>query len=198
MHETEMRKRIEQELERQARFDRLTGLANRFTLEARAGQCLAEVRRRGSKAALFFIDLDRLKFVNDTLGHAIGDRVLVEVAQRLTSTVRESDIVARVGGDEFVVFLGDAHAPADVATVAEKLVARLAESSNVGHHEIRAAASIGVSLFPDDGDDVPTLLKNADVAMYSAKALGGNAFRFFAPEMNARMAARYAMEADLG
>jgi diguanylate cyclase (GGDEF)-like protein len=197
LRETEARRRVEQELERQANFDGLTGLANRFTLEARASQCLADARRHHRQAALLFIDLDRLKIVNDTLGHAMGDRVLVDVAQRLTGAVRESDIVARLAGDEFVVFLNDVHTVADAATVAAKLVALLAEPSRIEQHEIRAAASIGVSLFPDDGDDVPTLLRNADTAMYSAKSLGGNAFRFFAPDMNARMAERYALEADL-
>jgi GAF domain-containing protein/ActR/RegA family two-component response regulator len=105
LRETEQRKRFELQLERQASFDSLTGLANRFTLEARVSQCLADARRHGNKAAMLLIDLDRLKLVNDTLGHAVGDRVLIEVARRLAGSVRESDTVARLGGDEFVVFM---------------------------------------------------------------------------------------------
>lgn len=197
LRETEARRRIERELDRQARFDALTGLANRFTLEARAGQCLADARRCGTTAALLFIDLDRLKIINDTLGHAIGDCVLVEVAQRLTGAVRETDVVARLAGDEFVVLLSEVRDVADAAMIATKLVARLSEPSRFEHHEVRPAASIGVSLFPNDGEDVQTLLKHADTAMYSAKSLGGHAFRFFARDMNLKLAARYALEADL-
>jgi diguanylate cyclase (GGDEF)-like protein len=197
LRESEERKRVEQALEHQAKFDALTGLANRFTLEARLTQSVADAKRHGNKLALMFVDLDRFKLVNDTLGHGVGDQLLSEVACLLTAAVRESDTVARLGGDEFVVLLKDIEAMADAATVASKLIAALNAPLRIDGHEIRPSASIGISLFPDDGDDVGTLMRNADTAMYHAKALGGGSFRLFAPQMNERMAARFAMEADL-
>ena len=197
LREGEERKRFERELERQANFDALTGLANRFTLEARLAQSVADAKRHGSKLALMFVDLDRFKMMNDTLGHGLGDRLLIEVAHLLTAAVRESDTVARLGGDEFVVLLKDVETMADAAAVASKVLATLGTPVTIEGHEIRPSASIGISLLPDDGDDVSTVMRNADTAMYHAKSLGGGSFRFFAPQMNERMAARFAMEADL-
>jgi diguanylate cyclase (GGDEF)-like protein len=197
LRETEERKRVERELEHRAKFDALTGLANRFTLEARLAPAVGDAKRHGNKLALMFVDLDRFKMVNDTLGHGLGDRLLIEVAHRLKAVVRESDTVARLGGDEFVLLLKDVEAMADAATVASKLIAALGAPIHIDGHEIRPSASIGVSLYPDDGDDVSTVMRNADTAMYHAKSLGGGNFRFFAPQMNERMAARFAMEADL-
>jgi diguanylate cyclase (GGDEF)-like protein len=197
LREAEQRSRFERELEHQANFDALTGLANRFTLEARLTQSVADAKRHGNKLALMSIDLDRFKLVNDTLGHGVGDQLLTEVARLLSAAVRESDTVARLGGDEFVVLLKDIEAMADAATVAGKLIAALNTPICIDGHEIRPSASIGISLFPDDGEDVSTLMRNADTAMHHAKALGGGSFRFFAPQMNERVAARFAMEADL-
>lgn len=197
LRETEERKRFERELERQANSDALTGLANRFAMEARLQQSLAEARRRKNKVAMMFIDLDRFKNINDTLGHAVGDRMLVEMARRLASAVRESDTVARLGGDEFVICLKDMETSAFAADVAGKVIARMALPLSLDHHEIRPSVSIGISVFPEDGDDVDAIMKNADIAMYHAKSLGGGNFRFYAPEMNARLAGRFAMEEDL-
>ncbi|MES2298539.1 MAG: EAL domain-containing protein [Pseudomonadota bacterium] len=191
------RARFEQELERHATYDTLTGLANRFTLEARLVQSIADARRSGGKVVTMFIDLDRFKVINDTLGHAVGDNVLVEVARRLESTVRESDTVARLGGDEFVVFLTNVETAADAAGVAAKIVAQMDTPMWSGGQDIRPAASIGISIFPDDGADASAVIRSADLAMYDAKSLGGNTYRFYAPEMNARMAARFAMDAEL-
>jgi diguanylate cyclase (GGDEF)-like protein len=202
LRESAERKRFEQELERQANFDALTGLANRFTLEARLTQSVSDAQRSDSKLVTMFIDLDRFKGVNDTLGHAAGDTLLVEVARRLESAVRDADTVARVGGDEFVVVMKDIHAASDAAAVAVagKIIALMAHPVIIEGQEINPSASIGISIFPDDGDDgsgAQALLRNADLAMYDAKTLGGAGFRFYAPEMNARMAARVAMETDL-
>jgi diguanylate cyclase (GGDEF)-like protein len=200
LRESAERKRFEQELERQANFDALTGLANRFTLEARLTQSVSDAQRSDSKLVTMFIDLDRFKGVNDTLGHAAGDTLLVEMARRLESAVRDSDTVARVGGDEFVVVMKDIHAASDAAAVAGKIIALMTHPVIIEGQEINPSASIGISIFPDDGDDgsgAQALLRNADLAMYDAKTLGGANFRFYAPEMNARMAARVAMEADL-
>ncbi len=197
LRETEERKRVERELEHRAHFDTLTGLANRFTLEIRLAQAVADAKRHGNKLALMFVDLDRFKLVNDTLGHGTGDRLLIEAARMLTAAVRESDTVARLGGDEFVVLVKDIESMADAATVAGKVIAALGAPLRIEEHEIRPSASIGVSLYPDDGDDAGAVMRNADRAMYHAKSLGGGRFRFFAPQMNERMAVRFAMEADL-
>jgi len=193
----EDRKRFERELERQATFDALTGLANRYTLEAMLAQSVAEARRDFNRIALMFVDLDRFKMVNDTLGHAPGDQVLREVARQLRGAVRDSDIVARLGGDEFVVVLRGLDTVAGVGTVAAKLIAALGTPIRVDERELRPSASVGISVFPDDGHDVSSIMRNADTAMYHAKSLGGGHFRFFAPEMNERIAARFEMEADL-
>ncbi len=197
LRESEARKRFEGELERQANFDALTGLANRFTLQARLQQSAADARRCGNKLALMFVDLDRFKMVNETLGHAVGDKLLCNVAGVLAGVVRESDTVARLGSDEFVVLLKDVDAMADAAVVARKIAAALSAPLCVDGHEIRPSASIGVSLFPDDDGDANALIRHADAAMEHAKSLGGGSFRFFAPEMNAHMAERFEMEADL-
>jgi diguanylate cyclase (GGDEF)-like protein len=197
LRESEERWRIELELERQANYDALTGLANRSTLEARLQESAADAKRRGNKFALMFVDLDRFKMVNDTLGHAVGDKLLCEVARLLEDSVRESDTVARLGGDEFVVLLRDVGTMADAARVADRIIAALSAPLRIDGHQILSGASVGVSLFPDDTDDVASAMRHADLAMYHAKSLGGGTFRFFSPEMNARMAQHYAMEADL-
>jgi diguanylate cyclase (GGDEF)-like protein len=197
LRETEERKRFEQALEHQANFDALTGLANRFTLEAHLARSVADAERHGNKLALMFIDLDRFKMVNDTLGHGLGDRLLGEVAHQLAAAVGKADTVARLGGDEFVVLLKDVEAMADAATAAAKLIATLGAPMCIGGHEIRPSASIGISLYPDDGADAGTVMRNAGTAMHHAKSLGGGKFRFFDAQMNDRMAARFAMEADL-
>ncbi len=197
LRESVQRKCFELELERQANFDSLTGLANRFTLEARVAQSVDDARRNYSKLVTMFIDLNRFKVVNDTLGHAAGDQLLVEVARRLERAIRASDTVARVGGDEFVVIMKNIQLASDAEAVARKIVESLAHPLVVKGHELIPSAAIGISIFPDDAEDAQAMMRNADLAMYDAKVLGSSNFRFYAPEMNARMAARFAMEADL-
>ncbi|HEY0588156.1 MAG TPA: EAL domain-containing protein [Pseudoduganella sp.] len=197
LRESMQRKSFELELERQANFDALTGLANRFTLEVRVAQSVNDAHRDNSKLVAMFIDLNRFKDINDTLGHAAGDQLLVEVARRLESAVRTSDTVARVGGDEFVVIMKGIQAFSDAESVASKIVSLLAPPVMIRGQEIIPSASIGISIFPDDAADAAAMMRNADLAMYDAKVLGGTCFRFYAPEMNARMTARFALEADL-
>ena len=155
-----------------ARIDALTGLPNRTLLLDRLAQAIALARRRGSRIALLFLDIDNFKQVNDLLGHGAGDSVLKMVAQRLLASVRLADTVSRLGGDEFVVVLTDCSGAADAARVAAKLGARLAAPALIAGKPMSVSASIGVSLFPDDGDDAATLLERADAAMYLAKRGG--------------------------
>ncbi|MDA0191128.1 MAG: EAL domain-containing protein, partial [Proteobacteria bacterium] len=178
------RKSSEERIHYLAHHDVLTGLPNRFTLGARLDQALVDARRHQWEVAVLFVDLDRFKIINDTLGHHIGDRLLIEVARRFSAVVRESDIVARLGGDEFVIVLPDLAGHADAATVAGKIIASLAVPVRIDDHELHTSPSIGISLFPTDGSDSDTILRNADTAMYHAKSLGRNNFQFYAEEMN--------------
>jgi len=178
------RKQSEERMRHIAQHDALTGLPNRMALLMRLAQLLPEARRHGWKIAMMFLDLDRFKIINDTLGHQIGDEMLREVACRLSSVVRETDFVARLGGDEFVIILPGISSPADAAVVAGKAIAALSSAIEANGHELHTSPSIGISIFPDDGPDGDTILKNADTAMYHAKAAGRNNFQFFATEMN--------------
>jgi len=189
--------RLKRELEQHVHFDILTGLANRFSIEKRLAEALSDARRHDSHLTLMSIGLDRFKAVNDSLGHAVGDLLLIEVAGRLRGVVRSSDPIARLGGDQFIVMLKDLSAGSDAAIVAGKVLAALAAPLQLGAHELRTSASIGLSIFPDDGEDAVTLMKHADTAMNHAKTLGGASYRFFATAMNARLAARFSMEAEL-
>jgi diguanylate cyclase (GGDEF)-like protein len=180
-----------------ATYDGLTGLPNRVTFHQLFEQSIRSARRNGSKCALLFIDLDRFKVINDSLGHAAGDTLLVEIANRLRRCVRENDFVARFGGDEFVVVLDGILDREQVAVIAEKILAALLPAMVLAGHECRTTGSIGVSVFPDDGDDVQTLAKNADIAMYLAKEEGKNNFRFFTPEIKSQSIERLTLEADL-
>ncbi|MGB4673271.1 MAG: EAL domain-containing protein [Azovibrio sp.] len=195
------RKRAEARINHLAHHDPLTGLPNRLSLLARLEQALPEARRYSWSLALLFIDLDRFKVINDTLGHLVGDQLLMEVAGRLASTVRESDTVARLGGDEFVILLPDVGDAADAATnaaaVAGKIIDALAEPIRVEGHDLHTSPSIGISLYPLDGDEAETLLRNADTAMYHAKASGRNTFRFYAEEMNLAATERLTLERKL-
>jgi len=179
------RRAAAKEIERLAFFDSLTGLPNRILLKDRLTQMLTRARRHTEKVALLFIDLDRFKEVNDTLGHSYGDQLLQVVAERLESSLRNSDTVARLGGDEFVVLLEAVADRERVAEVAEKLLLSLSYPVQLGVREIYTAGSIGISLFPVDGEDVDTLFKNADTAMYHAKEGGRNTFRFYSADMHA-------------
>lgn len=191
------RKQSEERMRHIAQHDALTGLPNRMALLMRLGQLLPEARRHGWKVAMMFLDLDRFKIINDTLGHQVGDELLREVACRLSSVIRETDFVARLGGDEFVIILPGITNPADAANVASKAIVALSTSIEANGHELHTSPSIGISLFPDDGPDGDTILKNADTAMYHAKAAGRNNFQFFASEMNRISADRLNIEHKL-
>ncbi len=178
------RRQAEARMRHIAQHDALTGLPNRLALLMRLAQLLPDARRHQWSMAVMFIDLDRFKIINDTLGHQVGDEMLREVAIRLSSVVRETDYVARLGGDEFVVILPAIAMPADAAIVANKIIAALSLPIQAEGHELHTSPSIGISIFPDDGADGDAILKNADTAMYHAKAAGRNNFQFFAAEMN--------------
>jgi diguanylate cyclase (GGDEF)-like protein/PAS domain S-box-containing protein len=195
-------KKAEETIRNLAYFDALTGLPNRRLLLDRLHQALALSRRNQHHGALLFIDLDNFKLLNDTQGHDMGDRLLIEVAHRLQTCVREGDSVARLGGDEFVVMLEDLdQIPEDAANlaelVAEKILAELHRPYRLGGFDHHSTASIGVALFRDKGVGVDELLKRADLAMYQAKASGRDTLRFFDPTMQAAVEARSSLEAEL-
>ncbi len=191
------RKRAEEDIRHLAHHDPLTTLPNRMALESRLDQSIAEAARNRRSVAVMFLDLDRFKTINDTLGHHVGDLLLVEAARRLRKAVRASDTVARVGGDEFVVVLPALEAPEVAVTVAGSILDALAEPYLVEGHVLHSTASIGVSIYPRDGGDVDTVMKYADTAMYHAKALGRNGFQFFSPELNQAAIERLAVEHQL-
>jgi len=191
------RKQAEERMRHIAQHDALTGLPNRLALLMRLGQLLPEARRHGWHLAIMFIDLDRFKIINDTLGHQVGDELLREVACRLSNVVRETDFVARLGGDEFVVILPGINSPADAAIVAGKIIASLSTPIHAEGHELHTSPSIGISLFPSDGPDGDSILKNADTAMYHAKSAGRNNYQFFASDMNLATAERLDIERKL-
>ena len=180
-----------------AEFDSLTGLPNRNLLQDRLNQSLAQARRRDWQGAVLFIDLDRFKLINDTLGHHVGDRLITEVGRRIKQCLRGGDTVGRVSGDEFGVVLTDLAQADDAAIVAQKILDALARPFDLGGNEAYVTASIGISVFPVDGDDAETLLKNADMAMYRAKELTRNAYCFFTAEMNQRSVAKLQLNTDL-
>ena len=168
-----------------AEHDSLTGLPNRLLFCDRVGQAISLARRHGRQAAVLFLDLDGFKQINDILGHAAGDEFLKSVANRLLNCVRAPDTVSRQGGDEFAILLQDVQKPEDAATTAERALQTVAEVYLADHREFHVTASIGLSVFPDDGLDVETLIKNADAAMYQAKKNGRQTYRFFRRDMDA-------------
>lgn len=197
-----LRKRSEDEIRNLAFYDPLTQLPNRRLMMDRLQQAMSISMRSGLHGALIFLDLDHFKNINDTLGHAMGDLLLIEVANRLKACVREGDTVSRLGGDEFVVVLEELSSQLDeVATqselVAEKIRFRLSQPYDLNHHEYHTTPSIGISLFRDHLENVEELLKHADVAMYQAKMAGRNAIRFFDPKMQTALEVRAALETDL-
>jgi len=190
-------KAAEEQIYRLAYFDPLTNLPNRSLLYSLLEQALAEAHRRHDHGALLFIDINRFKHINDSFGHTPADTLLAEVAKRLTGSLRKEDVVSRLGGDEFVVALFDINRRDDAAVVARKLLAALAEPFFVEKHEVLLSASIGISIFPEDGRDAETLIRNADVAMYRAKQLGNSSFLYYSREMNLRSLERLKLEGSL-
>jgi len=195
---TEELERIhEEKIEHLAYHDALTNLPNRALFIDRLGQVLAQGSRENNQAAVLFADLDRFKTINDTLGHAVGDELLRHVATRLREVLREGDTVARLGGDEFVILLPRIQNARDAAQVATKAVAIMSVPFSVHGHELHVSTSLGVSLYPRDGEDAETLLKHADTALYQAKNLGRNQYQFFNPSMNAQAHERLLLENSL-
>ena len=191
------RKQSEQFIVHLATHDALTGLPNRHLLNDRIQQALAQVQRENRQAAVLFIDLDQFKTINDSLGHEVGDLLLKEVAQRLVANLRSRDTVARSGGDEFVVVLPDIRDAQEVASVAQKLLAALIAPYQISENVLRTSASIGAAIFPEDGENAETLLKNSDLAMYYAKETGRNNCQFFTQKMNRVAAEKHALGTDL-
>jgi diguanylate cyclase (GGDEF)-like protein/PAS domain S-box-containing protein len=191
------RKLAEDQLRFVATHDSLTDLPNRSMFNERLRHALHQSTRYNRGIAVMFIDIDRFKLVNDSLGHSAGDRLLQDCAGRLIECLRESDTVARLGGDEFVVMVENFTAPKDAIAVAQKILTGLARPFFVDGQEFLMSASIGISTFPDDGKDAETLLKNADIAMYRAKDLGRNNYQFYSAQMNKHTFERLAMESSL-
>lgn len=192
-----LRKKQELELRHQGTHDQLSGLPNRTLIRDRLEQMIAHAHRHQGLVAVCFLDLDRFKMINDSLGHRAGDRVLQEVAERLRNHAREGDTVGRFGGDEFVVLLSDLADQDDAIDVARRLVSELARPVFEENQELHITGSLGISIYPRDGEDVDTLLRNADTAMYRAKELGRNSFQFFTSEMNTRVLNRLTLEGAL-
>ena len=196
---TEVAEQATMEMSYMAKHDFLTGLPNRSLLTDRLAQSMALAQRHDRKVALIYLDLDHFKHINDSLGHAVGDQLLQSVAKRLQDCVRLSDTVCRQGGDEFVVLLAEVQTAQDAHLTAEKLLKTMAEPLLIGSHRLHVTLSIGISLYPDHGhgQDVETMVKNADIAMYHAKRSGRNNYQVFTPEMNVRAVARHSVEEAL-
>ena len=186
-----------QQMTHSAEHDFLTGLPNRMLLNDRIGQAIASARRRKKQVAVLFLDLDGFKHINDSLGHPIGDKLLQSIGKGLTAAVRDADTVSRQGGDEFVVLLADLSEAEDAVIMAARILRTVAEPHSVDQHDLHVTTSIGVSVFPDDGQDAETLIKNADTAMYQAKENGRQSYQFFKPAMNARAVERQSIEESL-
>ncbi|MGZ5433472.1 MAG: bifunctional diguanylate cyclase/phosphodiesterase, partial [Thermoanaerobaculia bacterium] len=180
-----------------ANHDSLTGLPNRSVMNERIQQSLAMARRKGSHLAVLFLDLDRFKTINDSLGHPVGDMLLQQIAARLTGSIREEDSVSRLGGDEFLILLPQITRAQDAAVVADKVLAALRDPIEGGEHTLRITGSIGISIYPDDAVEVAALIKNADAAMYHAKERGRNNCQFFTHDMNARAFEAFELEMSL-
>ncbi len=197
VHDITERKLFEEQLMDQATHDALTGLANRNLLNDRLSHATAYQKRKKMLLAVMLINLDRFKFINDTIGHSAGDILLKLVAERLSSGVRNYDTVARLGGDVFVILVNDVNDTHDIITVAKNILNLFSTSMKINDHELFVSASIGISMFPSDGDNVDHLLMKADTAMYHCKAQGGNNYQFFADEMNIKVKDRLSMETNL-
>ena len=191
------RKESEARIEHLAHHDILTGLHNRFNLENHIEHAIASSFREQQLLAVLFIDLDRFKDINDSLGHHIGDQLLVNVASRLKGCIRESDIVARIGGDEFVIVLTGMNDNSQAAIIAEKILDKIGKPFDINGHELNTSPSIGISIYPNDGDNVDELLRTADVAMYHAKEHGRNTYHYFTESMFVEANERIKIEREL-
>jgi len=191
------RKQAEATITYQAYHDQLTGLPNRTLFHDRLGQAMVQAKRHGQSMAVMFLDLDRFKVVNDTLGHQVGDALLQAVAQRLKACLREGDTLSRIGGDEFMLLLPQIRSRDSVIFIAEKILAALKAPFNIEGNEIFIGVSIGIALYPEDGDSRETLIKHADIAMYHAKDHGRNNFKFFTHELNKALSGRLSVENDM-
>lgn len=196
-HDVSAARQMSLQLSHLAQHDSLTDLPNRMLLNDRLQQAITMAKRHGYRIAVLFMDLDRFKHINDSLGHVVGDQLLQAVAERLQRCVRESDTVGRQGGDEFVVVLSELEAAENAGISAAKLLAALTMPYHVGPHDVIVPVSIGVSIYPDDGENAETLIRNADTAMYHAKENGRNNYQFFRQEMNVRAAERQFIESSL-
>jgi len=188
---------IGRQLAHSAENDFLTGLPNRMLLNDRVSKAIDLARRQSKKLSVLFLDLDGFKYINDSLGHPIGDKLLQSIAKRLKECVRASDTVSRQGGDEFVVLLSEVAHAEDAAISARRIVKAVAEAHSIDGHDLHVTTSIGLSIYPDDGLDAETLIKNADTAMYRSKENGRQGYQFFKPAMNARSVERQSIEEGL-
>jgi diguanylate cyclase len=191
------RKRAEKHLNYMAQYDNLTGVPNRQHLGEQLGQAIARAQRLGTKVALFYLDLDKFKAVNDMLGHATGDLLLKEVAQRLYLHTRAGDVLARLGGDEFALVIEGLQEASDAEAIARNVINSLLEPFIMQGREIAVSVAIGITIYPDDSRDASIMLKNADIAMYQAKESGRNQYRFFTEHMHAALMERHKLEQDI-
>lgn len=196
-HDVSVARALSLQVSHLAQHDVLTDLPNRTLLNDRLTQAIELARRRGTRLAVLFLDLDRFKHVNDSLGHVIGDTLLQSMAERLVACVRRSDTVSRQGGDEFVLLLSEIAHANDAAAAAHKMLTAVAAPVEIARHGLCVTASIGIGMYPDDGSDAETLIKGADTAMYHAKENGRNNYQFFTPDMSARAVERQSIEAGL-
>jgi diguanylate cyclase (GGDEF)-like protein/PAS domain S-box-containing protein len=196
-HDVSMARAMVQEMSHLAQHDVLTDLPNRLLLNDRLTQAISLARRNKTQVAVLFLDLDGFKHINDSLGHAIGDRLLQSVATRLAACVRKSDTVSRQGGDEFVILLSESKHAADASISATKIITELKRVHSIDQHRLHVTASIGIGTYPDNGEDAETLIKNADTAMYHAKQNGRDNYQFYEKDMNLRAVERQSLEGQL-
>jgi diguanylate cyclase (GGDEF)-like protein/PAS domain S-box-containing protein len=196
-HDVSAARAMSLEMTHSAQHDLVTNLPNRLLLSDRLSQSIALGRRQNRPVAVLFLDLDRFKYINDSLGHATGDKLLQSVSKRLLASVRGSDTVSRQGGDEFVILLSEITHPEDAATSATKILLSVSAPYSIEGHDLHIDGSIGISVYPEDGEDAETLIKNADMAMYHAKERGLNNFQFFKAEMNLKAVERQSLEGNL-
>jgi diguanylate cyclase len=196
-HDVTQARAMSQKMSHLAHYDYLTDLPNRLLLNDRLTQAISAAQRHGQHPAILFVDIDRFKHVNDSLGHMIGDKLVVSIAQRLVSCVRSSDTVSRQGGDEFVILLPSVERAEDAALSAQKILTVAGMPHRLEEHDLQITLSIGISIYPDDGTDAETLVRNADIAMLNAKESGRNNYQFFKPAMNQHALERQSIEGSL-